>query len=148
MAGLFLLVCFDLLMLGLATAGPDGPLLQGRSIAECDSNCGQSNASPTTSNAYLTRPCLLGTWCCPPANRCGYVEMAGGWSCFKNTSYSESASMELSTTASTHNLASTVSLHFTFVIITANWCNAVARIFARICLNSSLVNDSEHRNSG
>ncbi|KAH6962347.1 hypothetical protein BKA56DRAFT_622899 [Ilyonectria sp. MPI-CAGE-AT-0026] len=115
MAGLLLLVCFGLLMLGLATAGADGPPLQGRSIAECDSNCGQSNPSPTASNAYLTRHCLLGTWCCPPAYRCGYVDMAGGWSCFENTSYSQSASteapttvsMEIPTTATAHNLAST-----------------------------------------
>ncbi|KAL6410898.1 hypothetical protein AUP68_07330 [Ilyonectria robusta] len=95
MAGLLLLVCFGLLMLGLATAGPDGPLLQGRSIAECDSNCG--------------------TWCCPPAYHCGYVDMAGGWSCFENTSYSQSASteapstvsIEIPTTATAHNVVST-----------------------------------------
>ncbi|KAH8672192.1 hypothetical protein BGZ61DRAFT_555838, partial [Ilyonectria robusta] len=115
MAGLLLLVCFGLLMLGLVTAGRDGPLLQGRSIAECDSNCGQSNPIPTASNAYLTRHCLLGTWCCPPAYRCGYVDMAGGWSCFENTSYSQSASteapstvsIEIPTTATAHNVAST-----------------------------------------
>lgn len=142
MAGLLLLVCFGLLMLGLATAGPDGPPLQGRSIAECDSNCGQSNPSPTASNAYLTRHCLLDMWCCPPAYHCGYVDMAGGWSCFENTSYSQSASMESLTTATAHNLASTVSFHLPFVSTTANWCNAVARTFGRTCLNSSLVSDS------
>ncbi|KAL5615872.1 hypothetical protein FOBRF1_004620 [Fusarium oxysporum] len=52
------LLCVGLLMPGLATAGLDGHLLQGRKIPECDSNCG--------------------TWCCPPALRCAYVEMAGG----------------------------------------------------------------------
>lgn len=150
MAGLLLLVCFGLLMLGLVTAGRDGPLLQGRSIAECDSNCGQSNPIPTASNAYLTRHCLLGTWCCPPAYRCGYVDMAGGWSCFENTSYSQSASteapstvsIEIPTTATAHNVASTVSFHFPFVYKTANWCNTVATTFGRTCLNSSLVGDS------
>ncbi|KAH7219576.1 hypothetical protein DER44DRAFT_847607 [Fusarium oxysporum] len=76
MAGLLPLLCVGLLMPGLATAGLDGHLLQGRKIPECDSNCGQSNPSPNTSNTYLTRHCLLGTWCCPPALRCAYVEMA------------------------------------------------------------------------
>ncbi|RKK76031.1 hypothetical protein BFJ71_g17029 [Fusarium oxysporum] len=101
MAGLLPLLCIGLLMPGLATAGLDGHPLQGREIPECDSNCGQSNTSPTTSNTYLTRYCLLGTWCCPPALRCAYVEMAGGWSCFENKSYTQSAFTELPTTAST-----------------------------------------------
>ncbi|KAH6871802.1 hypothetical protein B0T10DRAFT_466461 [Thelonectria olida] len=108
MAGLLLFLCIGLLMLGLATAGSDGPPPQGRSIPECDSNCGQSNPSPTASNAYLTRHCLLGTWCCPPAYRCGFVEIAGGWSCFENKSYTQSAFMETPTTDSKHNLASTL----------------------------------------
>ncbi|KAK2136087.1 hypothetical protein NOF04DRAFT_1350969 [Fusarium oxysporum II5] len=81
MAGLLPLLCVGLLMPGLATAGLDGHLLQGRKIPECDSNCG--------------------TWCCPPALRCAYVEMAGGWSCFENKSYTQSALTELPTTAST-----------------------------------------------
>ncbi|RKK22615.1 hypothetical protein BFJ63_vAg18134 [Fusarium oxysporum f. sp. narcissi] len=109
MAGLLPLLCIGLLMPGLATAGLDGHPLQGREIPECDSNCGQSNTSPTTSNTYLTRYCLLGTWCCPPALRCAYVEMAGGWSCFENKSYTQSAFTELPTTAST------VSFHLSFV---------------------------------
>ncbi|KAH7131652.1 hypothetical protein B0J13DRAFT_642476 [Dactylonectria estremocensis] len=103
MPDLLLFLCSGLLMLGLATAGSGWPPPQGRSIPECDSNCGQSNPSTTAINAYLTRHCLLGSWCCPPAYHCGYVESAGGWSCFENKTYSQSAYIETLTTGSTHN---------------------------------------------